>query len=333
MGFDFAAGKKGFRIKDPCLSDYLSQFGRSWEKWIPGDIKALSPALINEFLVAFWKGDGNIGNGKHWKRAGHLMSASTASKRMAEDLCELLLKSGRGAHLSFLDRSSGQVFPNGVRSKTRRREYRVGATTKIFPHYRGTPEVVAYDGLVYCVSVPNGTIVAKRNQKIGIHSNCHEGWWYRKVGINVGRAMQGHFDRLDRSDLDYVGHLEADVEIRPKWAPRGPMIRLSHPGGGTAYAISYKTQKQAESLQGGEKPHIQFVGHFHKFDWNYHREIHNVQTGTTCDQTVFMRKHNIPAHVGYLICELLIAEDGILESLKVEWKPFYDRGFYLKWVK
>ncbi len=49
------------------------------------------------------------------------------------------------------------------------------------------------------------------------------------------------------------------------------------------------------------------------------------------DQTVFMRKRHIPAHVGYLILGIRIAPDGVVESFRPEWKPFYDRGFYRKW--
>jgi hypothetical protein len=189
-----------------------------------------------------------------------------------------------------------------------------------------------------------------------ITGECHEGWWVKKDGINVGRTMENRFrlplacEALDRvgkpacehasrtdcpkhgrSDLIFVGHEEADVELRAphlKKGVRAPVARLLHPGGGTAYALSYKTQKIAESLQGGEKPQIQFVGHFHKFDYNYHREIHNVMTGCLCDQTIFMRKLHIPAHVGYLIAELYIGRDGILEKFKLEWVPWYDKGFY-----
>lgn len=170
-----------------------------------------------------------------------------------------------------------------------------------------------------------------------IDGECHEGWWYRQSGVNVGRAMEMRFKDHGRHDLVHIGHLEADVELRVDGMPdsvHGPIARVSHPGGGTAYALSYKTQKSAESFQGGEKPQIQFVGHFHKFDWNYHREVHNVMTGTTCDQTKFMRKHNIPAHVGYLIAELkILPEEGTLESLKIEWVPWYDRGFYESWSR
>lgn len=190
-----------------------------------------------------------------------------------------------------------------------------------------------------------------------ITGECHEGWWIKKTGWNVGRTMEDRF-RLPsmcwvpgqpvpackhatrdfcpvhgRKDLVYIGHLEADEELRiPSLKPgaRGPMMRIMHPGGGTAYAISYKTQKISEALQGGEKPNIQIVGHFHKYNVDYHREIYSVQAGCLQDQTNFMRKRQLPAHVGYLIVEVNIGKDGVPEQYRHQWVPFYDRGFYMK---
>jgi predicted phosphodiesterase len=193
-----------------------------------------------------------------------------------------------------------------------------------------------------------------------ITGDCHEGWWAKSSGVNVGRVMENRFmlpescqqliwknSRMQRAcsadirdgyckkhgrkDLIYLGHAEADLELRTpnlKRGARGPIIRLLHPGGGSAYALSYTTQKIAEHLQGGEKPQIQLVGHYHKYDINYHREIYNVQCGCLQDQTLFMRKNKLAAHVGYIICEVFIGRDGTIERVRHEWKPFYDRGFY-----
>lgn len=164
-----------------------------------------------------------------------------------------------------------------------------------------------------------------------ITGECHEGWWARKFGVNIGRFMQDNFERQGRKDLVYLGHEEADIELRTPnldKEKRGPIVRLIHPGGGTAYALSYKTQKLAESLQGGEKPQAQFVGHYHKYDCHFAREIYNLQTGCQCDQTMFMRKNNIGAHVGYLKVEAFVAKDGLISRFRHEWVPFYDRGFY-----
>lgn len=167
-----------------------------------------------------------------------------------------------------------------------------------------------------------------------ITGECHEGWWAKRIGVNVGRFMEDRFRSLGREDLRYVGHLEADIEIRhQKLAQnvRGPIVKLTHPGGGTAYALSYKSQKIAESFQGGEKPQAVFVGHFHKYDVCYPREIVCVQTGCLCDQTSFMRKLPTAAHVGYLIVEMYVGRDGVVERFRHEFKPFFDKGYYQKY--
>jgi hypothetical protein len=182
-----------------------------------------------------------------------------------------------------------------------------------------------------------------------ITGECHEGWWAKSTGVNVGRFMQNGFRLPEtcegdgcvikgntctthgRTDLHYLGHLEADIELRTKTLAkdvRGPIVRLIHPGGGSAYATSYTTQKIAESLQGGEKPQIQLVGHYHKYDCNYAREIYNLQTGCLCDQTIFMRKNKLAAHVGYLIVEVFVNSDGTIQRFRHEWVPFFDQGFY-----
>jgi predicted phosphodiesterase len=120
--------------------------------------------------------------------------------------------------------------------------------------------------------------------------------------------------------------MERDIElVQPGGSSR---IRIAHMGGGSAYALSYSMQKYAESLQGGEKPQIVLGGHYHKFNYNYAREIHLVQPGCIQDQTPFMRKKKLQAMVGG--CTLWIRQNelGIITSCKVEWMPYYDKKFY-----
>lgn len=165
-----------------------------------------------------------------------------------------------------------------------------------------------------------------------VTGDCHEGWYSRGNGLNVGKAMRDRFIENDREDLEYVGHIEADIELRPDGLPkgvRGPILRLTHPGGGTAYAKSYKTQKWAESLQGGEKPQVALVGHYHKSGYFVERNIHCFLAGCTSDQSIFMRKHNIPAEVGYWILAIKVnRKDGAITRVNPEWVPFFDKGYY-----
>ena len=76
-----------------------------------------------------------------------------------------------------------------------------------------------------------------------------------------------------------MGNAEANLQLET-----GAKIKLLHPDGGTAYAISYKSQKIIESLQGaGERlPGAAFIGHFHKSEYIPYQGVHTFQTGTMC---------------------------------------------------
>lgn len=156
----------------------------------------------------------------------------------------------------------------------------------------------------------------------------HEGWWIQREGLNVGRYLEAAAQDANRNDLVFIGHIEADVRLKAK---RGEAwMRIMHPGGGSAYATSYTEQKIVESFQGGEKPHMLFAGHYHKFNHGYPREVHTVQTGCTQDQTPFLRRMKVQVHVGGCIVRYQQASTGEINRFQVEWIPFYDKRFYEK---
>ena len=154
----------------------------------------------------------------------------------------------------------------------------------------------------------------------------HEGWYAQREGINIGQVMQDTLTREGRADMHYLSYLEADILLP---APKGQTwIKLMHPGGGSAYAISYASQKIVESFQGGEKPALLLLGHYHKMDFCLPREVFCLQLGTTCDQTPFMRKLKLQAHVGGWKVKITQAADGHISRIATEFIRFYDRGFY-----
>lgn len=156
----------------------------------------------------------------------------------------------------------------------------------------------------------------------------HEGWYVQREGIDIGRFIEGRAIESGRTDLKYLGHMEADVVF--KGTKRNVVMKVIHAGGGSAYATSYTAQKIVESYQGGEKPSILLIGHFHKAEYGYPREVHCVQVGCTEDQTPFMRKKRIAAHLGGFICEVEISPEGSILRFKNEFFPFYDKSFYDK---
>jgi len=164
-----------------------------------------------------------------------------------------------------------------------------------------------------------------------IAGDDHEGWYAQREGIEIGRYMERRAKDAGREDLHYLGYAEADVALR--CGSGASVMRVVHPGGGSAYATSYTAQKLVESYQGGEKPHVLIIGHYHKFEHGYPREVHCVQAGCTEDQSLFMRKRKLGAHVGFL--EMRITQDaaGVINRFGVEWFPFFDRGFYEKRFK
>ena len=121
---------------------------------------------------------------------------------------------------------------------------------------------------------------------------------------------------------------ETDVEITSQHG--AAVIRMMHPGGGSAYALSYPSQKMVESFQGGEKPQALFAGHYHKYDVCYPREVFTLQAGCLEDQTPFMRKKKLCAHVGFIIVTMGVRLDGTLGFVGHEWHPFYDAKYHRK---
>ncbi len=156
----------------------------------------------------------------------------------------------------------------------------------------------------------------------------HEGWYQRNERMEIGRYAEMAMQRAGRNDFHYLGYVEADILLKAAHGER--ILKVMHPGGGSAYATSYAPQKLIESFQGGERPEILLLGHYHKFDHGHYRNTHYVQTGCTVDQSIFMRKQKISAAVGGTIVTFNQAPDGAINRLKVEWIPFYDRGYYGK---
>lgn len=194
-----------------------------------------------------------------------------------------------------------------------------------------------YDIYVHGIEAQIRNFVRKYPQRKGIETHIisgddHEGWYVKREHIDIGKTLIDRAKEAEREDLFNLGYIERDIEFKQKGGMSS--IRIIHAGGGSSYAVSYSSQKYAESLQGGEKPSIVLVGHFHKFDWSYPREVHVIQGGCTCDQTPWMRKRRIQAMVGGCVLWIKQNDRGIFTSVKVEWLPFYDKKFYTyKWMK
>jgi hypothetical protein len=159
-----------------------------------------------------------------------------------------------------------------------------------------------------------------------IDGDDHEGWYAQREGIIPGQYLQMKAEKQGRTDLEYLGYSEADIAL--KCGSGESVARLLHAGGGSAYATSYTAQKIVESYQGGEKPAALFIGHYHKAEYGYPREVHCLQMGTTEDQSMFMRKKRLAAHLGFWDVRIRQDARGIITAFAPTWHPFFDLGFY-----
>jgi hypothetical protein len=157
----------------------------------------------------------------------------------------------------------------------------------------------------------------------------HEGWYGHREGIDIGKHAERIFRESGRDDWRHLGFMESFVELVHCRSRKRSRMLLMHPGGGSAYAHSYKPQKIVEGFAGGEKPSVLLIGHYHKLSFNVIRNVFAIQTGTTQDQTPFMRKKGIDAHVGGGICKLTQdAHTGAIVACRVEFFQYFNRGYY-----
>jgi len=157
----------------------------------------------------------------------------------------------------------------------------------------------------------------------------HEGWYAQNLGIDIGVRAEQTMRAEGRTDWVNLGYMEAHIKLVHSVTGASSILAVVHPGGGSAYAVSYSIQKIIESLDGGEKPAVGIYGHYHKLWSGNIRNVWVMQTGTTEDQTTFMRKKKLEAHVGGGLIKLTQdPESGAIVRFRPEFQRFFNRGFY-----
>jgi hypothetical protein len=156
----------------------------------------------------------------------------------------------------------------------------------------------------------------------------HEGWYAQREGVNIGLYAQNIMRNAGHNWHD-LGFMEAHVLLKNSNTGKTATMAVAHPGGGSAYALSYALQKILESLEGGEKPAVGLYGHFHKLWAGNIRNVWVISTGTAQDQTPFMRKKRLEAHVGGAIVELeQDPETGAIIACTPKLIRYFNRSFY-----
>ena len=169
LPFHFFETNTGFTIVNKQLSAYLKQFGRAYQKFVPQEIKELSSRQIKIFLDAFMVGDGNR----------ETRTFTTSSKRLADDLQELIFKAGWASIVREIPKESLKekvLKDHTVRSNHNIYKIRISKKHLTPKIYKDSFSKVPYDDYVYDVTVPNHTLYVRRNGKACWSSNCWEGY-------------------------------------------------------------------------------------------------------------------------------------------------------------
>ncbi len=175
-------------IRGRALREELAAYGTCTQKRVPEVVKTLPRDCIREFLDAYLKTDGYTTKDSYLnerKRKPH-KTLFTTSKRMADDLSELVLKAGYRPKVDRRRYAGREItFKNGT--------YKINYDLYVIHmNYRANithvkKDVMAYSGYVYCVEVPNHTLLVRRNGRIQWCGNCRHYLTEYKSGVRAPR--------------------------------------------------------------------------------------------------------------------------------------------------
>ena len=183
------------------LPKYLLQFGRyCTENRIPRIVLNATKKEIRHYLKWYYIGDGDKWHNDPPIETNRVFGSkviSTSSKLMARDLQEAYLKVGIVTHVHSYEGADYQSGGN---------KYRIWEQNTKFIHHKkesikrdaafvrkSNISEVAYSGLVYCVTVPKGNIVVRREGKIVVVGNCMSCRGVEEDALTSVVEMRGDF--------------------------------------------------------------------------------------------------------------------------------------------
>ncbi|MGQ9780734.1 MAG: LAGLIDADG family homing endonuclease [Nitrososphaeria archaeon] len=147
IGFHCFQDQGNVTVVSKRLFEHLKEFKKDKQRFIPREILELPSKQLGILFRALMDGGGSLSEG--W-------TYSTSSKRLADDFQELLLKVGfsgtvsssqDGQYVISVNKGSITPFPNSKRNCDRR-------------------DWEDYEGVVYCLEVPNHVMYVRRNGKV-----------------------------------------------------------------------------------------------------------------------------------------------------------------------
>ncbi|MEW6063424.1 MAG: carbamoyltransferase C-terminal domain-containing protein [Nanoarchaeota archaeon] len=152
----YNSSSRSFILSNKQLFEYLKQFGKAKDKFIPQEFLELSEKQLEILFDALMRGDGTY-RPKQYKYA-------TTSKKLADNVQELGLK------LGYSVTTSKEVSNNPKHNNIY--YVRLNKGSKISYVRKNQSSLINYHGKVYCVTVPKYNILCiKRDEKIVFSGN------------------------------------------------------------------------------------------------------------------------------------------------------------------
>jgi len=174
-------GNIRFTVSSIQLYEALAPLGTSHNKYIPEEIKNLPPHRLSVLWDALCRGDGSVcGNADGYEGTAIYY---TASKRLADDVSEIILKMG-DAPMIRLSSPNENKFGGPVWVVSRGRT-RMKSEGTIVNSKHDDRSYERYTGSLFCVTVPNHIVYVRRNGKSCWCGNS----WHFKTSIEEIEAI------------------------------------------------------------------------------------------------------------------------------------------------
>lgn len=162
LPFNITETNKGFIISNYQLYCYLKKFGKCNSKYIPKDILLLSKNKLQLLYDSLMLGDGSIIKSVN---GSNKVTYYTTSNQLKDDFVELCLKIGLSSNV-YIDDRVGSKSSRGYNYNFKCYQIRVnGSQGRGSDTIVDGKELIDYNGIVYCETVPNGTLFVERNGK------------------------------------------------------------------------------------------------------------------------------------------------------------------------
>jgi hypothetical protein len=216
MGLDARVNDEEFRILDKSLAQSLMKYGRMQvERRVPDFVRTLSRRQIGVYLEAYWKGDGYL------RKTDRIIY--TSSPGMADDLQELILKLGYPSVVRERGIKGRQTVIEGRTVTSKNEGYIV--TWPLAGSQHSWPkdanlEVVPYDGMVYCATLPKDHLLFTRQGKYTMWSgNCGlpEEIWTGIEAITTGDSCRMLFIGNPDDRITEFGNAFLDPKSAKDW--------------------------------------------------------------------------------------------------------------------